>query len=160
MAHSLRICFLYCIDLQQQMYNCDKHHPNQWCLYDTPQGTQLGNVWAAPFQSCSFWLADFIHTSSGQVVLAGDPLQLGPVVLSLLASSMGLAESFLSRLLQHFPYQRDPQGFPHTDGYNPRLITRLSLNYRSVPEILSLPNSLFYNSYLQPQVHEAQIFCC
>lgn len=111
-----------------------------------------------PFHSSFFWLADFIHTSSGQVVLAGDPLQLGPVILSPLASSMGLAESFLSRLLQHFPYQRDAQGFPHNGGYNPRLITRLSLNYRSVPEILHLPNSLFYDSYLQPQVHEAKVF--
>lgn len=92
------------------------------------------------------------------MVLAGDPLQLGPVILSPFASQMGLAESFLSRLLQRFPYQRDPQGFSHSGGYNSRLITKLALNYRSVPEILSLPSSLFYNSYLQPQVHETQVF--
>lgn len=72
------------------------------------------------------------------------------------ASQMGLDESFLSRLLQRPLYERDSQGFPHTGGYNPRLVTRLALNYRSVPEILSLPSSLFYNSSLESQVHTAQ----
>jgi len=113
-----------------------------------------------PFHSGCIWFTDFIHTSSGQVILAGDPLQLGPVIFSPLASRLGLAESFLSRLLQCFPYQQDQQGFPHTGGYNPRLITRLVLNYRSMPEILHLPSLLFYNSYLQPQVYETQVFCC
>jgi len=107
--------------------------------------------------SC-FQYTGFIHTSSGQVILAGDPLQLGPIILSCLASRMGLDESFLSRLLQRPLYQRDSQGFPHTGGYNPRLVTRLALNYRSVPEILNLPSSLFYNSSLESQVHTAQFF--
>ena len=107
--------------------------------------------------SC-FQYAGFIHTSSGQVILAGDPLQLGPVIKSRLASQMGLDESFLSRLLQRPLYQRDLQGFLHTGGYNPRLVTRLALNYRSVPEILSLPSSLFYNSSLKSQVHTAHFF--
>ncbi|KAJ9583516.1 hypothetical protein L9F63_022134 [Diploptera punctata] len=96
----------------------------------------------------------FIHTSCGQVVLAGDPMQLGPVIISPSALKMGLAESFLVRLLHRAPYQRDLQGFPDTDGYNPRLVTKLAMNYRSVPEILNVPNALFYNSYLQPQVSQ------
>ena len=97
-------------------------------------------------------LSDFIHTSCGQIVLAGDPMQLGPVIMSSFASKLGLAESFLVRLLHRVPYQLDPQAFPDNGGYNPRVITKLAMNYRSVPELLTLPSSLFYHSYLQPQV--------
>ena len=102
----------------------------------------------------------FVHSSSGQIILAGDPMQLGPVVNSKIASHFGYGESFLSRLLQQFPYQRDNEGFQF--GYDPRLVTKLVMNYRSLPEILELPNSLFYESELMPQVdaetsNEAQL---
>lgn len=93
---------------------------------------------------------NFIHSESGQVVLAGDPLQLGPVVQSRLAKHFGLDESFLSRILRHFPYQRDPDGFE--TQYDPRLVTKLLKNYRSLPEILELSSSLFYDSELQAQI--------
>ena len=93
----------------------------------------------------------FIHADSGQVILAGDPMQLGPVVQSNAATHFGFGESFLSRLLQQFPYQRDPEGFE--TGFDPRLVTKLLMNYRSLPEILQLPNSLFYDSELIPQVY-------
>lgn len=93
---------------------------------------------------------NFIHSDHGQVILAGDPMQLGPVVQSKLAIYYGFGESFLSRLLQQFPYQRDPEGFETC--YDPRLVTKLIMNYRSLPEILDLPNSLFYEKELQPQV--------
>ncbi|XP_014598583.1 PREDICTED: probable RNA helicase armi [Polistes canadensis] len=92
----------------------------------------------------------FIHADYGQAILAGDPLQLGPVVQSRLAKHFGFEESFLSRILHQFPYQRDPEGFE--TGYDPRLVTKLVMNYRSLPEILELPNSLFYNSELQPKI--------
>ncbi|KAL0117562.1 hypothetical protein PUN28_010398 [Cardiocondyla obscurior] len=93
---------------------------------------------------------NFIHSDYGQVILAGDPMQLGPVVHCRIASYFGLGESFLSRLLHQFPYQRDPEGFE--TGYDPRLITKLVMNYRSLPMILNLPNMLFYDSELQPQI--------
>lgn len=93
---------------------------------------------------------NFIHSDYGQVVLAGDPMQLGPVVQSNLAQHFGLGESFLSRLLHQFPYQRDPEGFKSC--YDSRLVTKLVINYRSLPEILDLPNSLFYESELQSQI--------
>ncbi|XP_012537922.1 probable RNA helicase armi [Monomorium pharaonis] len=93
---------------------------------------------------------NFIHSDHGQVILAGDPMQLGPVVISKLALNLGFGESFLSRLLQQFPYQRDPEGFE--TGYDPRLVTKLIINYRSLPEILDVPNRLFYESELQPQI--------
>jgi len=93
---------------------------------------------------------NFIHSDHGQVILAGDPMQLGPVVQSKLARYFGLGESFLSRLLHRFPYQRDPMGFE--SPYDSRLVTKLVVNYRSLPEILDLPDSLFYECELQSQV--------
>ncbi|XP_026673868.1 probable RNA helicase armi [Ceratina calcarata] len=93
---------------------------------------------------------NFTHSDYGQVILAGDPLQLGPVVQSKLANYFGLGESFLSRLLRHFHYQRDSNSFE--TQYNPKLVTRLIFNYRSLPEILELSSSLFYDSELKAQV--------
>ncbi|XP_014205092.1 probable RNA helicase armi [Copidosoma floridanum] len=90
------------------------------------------------------------HKNSTQVVLAGDPKQLGPVNQSRLAGYFGLNDSFLVRLLQQFPYQKDPEGFEA--GFDPRLITKLLINYRSLPDLLALPNKLFYDSELIPQV--------
>ncbi|XP_012278461.1 RNA helicase Mov10l1-like [Orussus abietinus] len=92
----------------------------------------------------------FVRSNYGSVILAGDPMQLGPVVQSKLALHFGLGESFLVRLLHRFPYQRDTEGFD--TGYDPRLVTKLLLNYRSLPEILQIPNSLFYDSELRSQV--------
>ncbi|XP_058797499.1 probable RNA helicase armi [Phymastichus coffea] len=94
-----------------------------------------------------------IHTSSTQVILAGDPKQLGPVNQSKYAGYFGLNDSFLVRLLQQFPYQRDPVGFE--TGYDPRLVTKLLMNYRSLPDLLELPNKLFYENELIPQIHES-----
>ncbi|KAJ8912969.1 hypothetical protein NQ315_000025 [Exocentrus adspersus] len=90
----------------------------------------------------------FLDKVSGQIILAGDPLQLGPVVLSKIAGECGLNESFLERLINRFPYVIDPQGFPDTSGYDPRLVTKLLYNYRSLPTLLKLTSSLFYNDEL------------
>nr|CAD7396432.1 unnamed protein product [Timema poppensis] len=95
-----------------------------------------------------------INSKTGQVVLAGDPLQLGPVVTSFIAKKYGLGESYLSRLIHRFPYKRDPIGFPNTNGFDPRLVTKLVMNYRSVPEILNLSDSMFYDSELESQVSQ------
>ncbi|CAH1395453.1 unnamed protein product [Nezara viridula] len=96
----------------------------------------------------------FLHMEYGQVVLAGDPLQLGPVVTSRLASRCGLQDSLLARFLNRFPYTRDPNGFPDSSGYDPRLVTKLVNNYRSLPTILELPSMLFYDNDLIPNVSE------
>lgn len=71
---------------------------------------------------------------------------------STLAAEFGLSKSLLARLISRFPYLRDSSGFPDTGGYDPRLVTRLSVNYRSLPDILELPSSLFYDSDLEPWV--------
>ncbi|KAB0796152.1 hypothetical protein PPYR_10213 [Photinus pyralis] len=91
---------------------------------------------------------------SGQVILAGDPCQLGPVILSNLASEGGLTHTFLDRMLTTFPYIRDAEGFQDTDGYDPRLVTKLIYNYRSLPTILNMFNQLFYMGQLQPTISE------
>lgn len=87
-------------------------------------------------------------TRNGQVVLAGDPKQLGPVVLSTLSKTCGLEQSMLSRFINYPSYQRDPSMFPEHNGYNPKLITHLIRNYRSLPEIVHIYSKLFYNSLL------------
>lgn len=60
-----------------------------------------------------------------QLVLAGDPRQLGPVLRSPLAQKHGLGYSLLERLLTYNAlYKKGP------DGYNPQFITKLLRNYR------------------------------
>ncbi|XP_071453510.1 putative helicase mov-10-B.1 [Hetaerina americana] len=80
----------------------------------------------------------------GMLVLAGDPLQLGPVCASLDASKIGLGLSLLERLMKRCSlYQRK------NDAFNPLFITKLVRNFRSHPDILLLPNELFYDNELE-----------
>ncbi|XP_030543378.1 probable RNA helicase SDE3 [Rhodamnia argentea] len=72
------------------------------------------------------------------VVLAGDPMQLGPVVYSKTAEEYGLGKSYLERLFDCEFY------FNGDENYVKKLIR----NYRSHPEILHLPSELFYNGEL------------
>lgn len=94
----------------------------------------------------------------GQVVLAGDPKQLGPVILSTLGRTYGLGQSMLSRFINYPSYQRDPNMFPEHNGYNPKLIAHLIRNYRSLPEIVHVFSKLFYNSLLISTVSVVKIF--
>ncbi|KAF7224131.1 RNA helicase Mov10l1 [Nothobranchius furzeri] len=79
-----------------------------------------------------------VSERDGQIVLAGDPCQLGPVVKSHLASSFGLGVSLLERLMSNPLYSK------HDWGYNPKLVTKLIYNYRSHEALLTLPSKLFY----------------
>ncbi|KAM3933121.1 helicase MOV-10 [Leptodactylus fuscus] len=85
----------------------------------------------------------------GQLVLAGDPKQLGPVLRSPLAIENGLDISLLERLMTQNPLYGKSNG-----SYNPQFVTKLLLNYRSHPDILSVPNELFYDKELQAKADE------
>ncbi|NXQ88794.1 M10L1 helicase, partial [Nyctibius grandis] len=84
------------------------------------------------------------NPNGGQLVLAGDPQQLGPILRSPLAIEHGLGVSLLERLMLHNPlYEKS------SAGYNPQFVTKLLWNYRSHEAILRIPNELFYDSELK-----------
>ncbi|XP_026220713.1 RNA helicase Mov10l1 isoform X2 [Anabas testudineus] len=83
-----------------------------------------------------------VSERDGQIVLAGDPRQLGPIVKSKLAIAFGLGMSLLERLMANPLYSR------HEWGYNPKLVTKLIYNYRSHEALLTLPSKLFYQGEL------------
>ncbi|KAJ6351264.1 hypothetical protein OIU78_007227 [Salix suchowensis] len=72
------------------------------------------------------------------VVLAGDPMQLGPVIFSRDAESYGLGKSYLERLFEYESYSSGDENY----------VTKLVRNYRCHPEILHLPSTLFYEGEL------------
>ncbi|XP_068626233.1 probable RNA helicase armi [Battus philenor] len=95
-----------------------------------------------------------IDKNNGQIILAGDPMQLGPVVLSRYCKEYGMDESYMSRILECYPYQRDYSAF--ADGYNKRLVTKLKHNYRSLEEVISLPSEMFYDNSLIAKIDRNQ----
>ncbi|XP_021920403.1 putative helicase mov-10-B.2 isoform X4 [Zootermopsis nevadensis] len=85
--------------------------------------------------------------AGGQVILAGDPLQLGPVCHSKKAEGFGLGLSLLERLMMKCElYMKNTE----EGSYNNRFITKLRRNFRSHELILELPNTLFYDGELIP----------
>ncbi|XP_046922135.1 RNA helicase Mov10l1 isoform X1 [Lynx rufus] len=90
-----------------------------------------------------------VSDANGQIVLAGDPMQLGPVIKSRLAMAYGLNVSMLERLMSRPVYMRDEDAFGACGAYNPLLVTKLVNNYRSHPALLALPSRLFYHRELE-----------
>ncbi|XP_032827229.1 helicase MOV-10 isoform X2 [Petromyzon marinus] len=85
-----------------------------------------------------------VNQDGGQLVLAGDPKQLGPIIRSPLAIKHHLNRSLIERLMMENPlYQKSGGSFNHS------FVTKLLNNYRSHPAILELPNALFYEGELQ-----------
>lgn len=81
---------------------------------------------------------------NGQLVLAGDPKQLGPVLRSPVSKENGLELSFLERLMTREEAYQRVEGV----GYNDMMLTKLLRNYRSHPSILEEPNKMFYEGEL------------
>ncbi|KAH8307269.1 hypothetical protein KR044_008695, partial [Drosophila immigrans] len=90
----------------------------------------------------------------GQLILAGDPQQLQPVVIDSKALQYGLKISLLERLLQLEPYRKDKLRFPQYSGYNPCLLTKLLNNYRALPSIMDVYSKLFYDDELISMISE------
>lgn len=89
-------------------------------------------------------VAGLLNAETGQLVLAGDPKQLGPILRSPFAIKYGLGLSLLERLMtQNELYQKGDTGFDN------RYVTKLLQNYRSHPSILKVPNELFYDNELK-----------
>ena len=63
---------------------------------------------------------------SPQLVLAGDPLQLGPILSSRQAGALGLSLSLLERIMAREPYLRDPGKFVDHGSYDPLLVRQCS----------------------------------
>ncbi|KAL2712790.1 putative helicase MOV-10 [Vespula squamosa] len=77
-----------------------------------------------------------------QVVIAGDPCQLGPFIRSKIAEPL-LGISMLERLMDCPVYKRDKE-----NKYNSHYVTKLIRNYRSHKCILHVPNREFYENEL------------
>ncbi|KAG8853758.1 hypothetical protein FRB96_008013 [Tulasnella sp. 330] len=75
------------------------------------------------------------------VILSGDPNQLGPIIRSALARPMGLGLSFLERLMK-----RDLYSDRRWHGVS---VIKLVKNFRSHPSILDFSNRQFYRNELQ-----------
>ena len=89
-------------------------------------------------------LMEFSGKNAGQMVLAGDPNQLGPIITSDLCKKFGMGMYYMERLVNTSPaYSLDD-----SDTYPPELVTLLTKNYRSHPAILKLPNEMFYRNKL------------
>lgn len=95
---------------------------------------------------CVIAIAGLLSPENGQLVLAGDPKQLGPILRSPLALQYGLGVSLLERLMtQNVLYQKTTE----SGHFDTRFVTKLLRNYRSHAAILKIPNELFYENELQ-----------
>ncbi|XP_044065668.1 putative helicase mov-10-B.1 [Siniperca chuatsi] len=99
---------------------------------------------------CLIPIAGLLKPQRCQVVLAGDPKQLGPIITSTMAKKHGMGVSLLERLMRDINLYKSHE----TYGFNNRFVTKLLRNYRSHPAILKIPNELFYKGELQPFAHK------
>ncbi|XP_008411964.1 putative helicase mov-10-B.1 [Poecilia reticulata] len=98
---------------------------------------------------CLVPLAGLLNSETGQLVLAGDPKQLGPILRSPFALKYEMGMSLLERLMTNFPLYLKNDGV-----YDNCYVTKLLRNYRSHPAILKIPNELFYEGELQACAEE------
>ncbi len=95
------------------------------------------------------------------IVLSGDPKQLGPIIRSAVARELGLEKSYLARLTERDVYnEATGQGITYVILFlrldNESItewvsrVVKLIQNYRSHPSILDFPNRQFYGAALRP----------
>ncbi|CAG9818274.1 unnamed protein product [Phaedon cochleariae] len=105
-----------------------KYHPDVLFVDEAAQACE-------PEVACAIGMLE----KGSQVVLAGDPRQLGPSLSSNVAKRYNLGISLLERLMDLDLYKTQ----------DPNYITMLRQNFRSNSTILQLPNKLFYAGQLQ-----------
>ncbi|XP_053381191.1 putative helicase MOV-10 [Mercenaria mercenaria] len=89
-------------------------------------------------------LLDSRSETCGQLIIAGDPKQLGPILRSETALKFGLDQSILERFINNV------DGYMKTDSkYNQYYITKFIRNYRSHEAIIHVPRELFYDKELE-----------
>ncbi|KAJ6600007.1 P-loop containing nucleoside triphosphate hydrolase protein [Mycena vulgaris] len=79
--------------------------------------------------------------SQTNIILSGDPKQLGPIIRSSVARELGLETSYIERLMQREIYDEKK-------GYGASVV-KLTKNFRSHNAILKFPNERFYKGELQ-----------
>jgi RNA helicase armi len=95
-----------------------------------------------------------LSKDSGQVILAGDPKQLGATSNSQYTKRLRMDCSLLERLLATNDCYAQTYG-PNLNEFDSRFVTKLKINYRSLPSILSLYNNLFYSNELQGVINDS-----
>lgn len=126
----------------------DKLQPDVVFIDEAAQATE-------PESYCAIALL----TPGKQLVLAGDPEQLGPVCCSVLANDKELGKNYTPEELTHVHFSICFKGTSLLEQLttmsslyqtnDSRFITMLKQNYRSHPKLLELPNELFYINKLK-----------
>ncbi|XP_050414418.2 putative helicase MOV-10 [Patella vulgata] len=94
-------------------------------------------------------VTNILDITTGQLVLAGDQKQLGPILRSPFAIKYGLGMSLLERYMTDCGIYSKILEKDGICRYNPNVLTKLVKNYRSHRAILHQPNILFYDGELQ-----------
>jgi superfamily I DNA and/or RNA helicase len=123
----------------------------KFCYYGIPRGhfdvlvvDEAGHATEPEVISVAGAIMDFeLEQNPGQIVLAGDPMQLWPVVSSEVCRDFGLPVSYMERLMGRDTYSR------HDGKYPSDLLTKLVRNYRSHPNLIKIPNEKFYDNELE-----------
>ncbi|CAL7951987.1 unnamed protein product [Xylocopa violacea] len=105
------------------------------------QSTELESLIPLAIVNSKNEIGEKLHA---QIVIAGDPHQLGPIVRCTKIKHL-FGKSLLERLMECEPYQKV------NNKYNSRYITKLIRNYRSEKAILYASNKLFY---------DGELLCC
>ena len=131
-------------------------------IYGVPRGhfdvlcvDEAGHATEPEVVAVASTLMDFQRHDNrvGQLILAGDPKQLGPIVTSNVCRKFGLEVSYMERIACREVYAKDS-----SNRYPTPLITKLVRNYRSHPSILKLPNNMFYDGELVAEGNPLKTF--
>ncbi|KAJ7931319.1 RNA helicase [Mycena leptocephala] len=83
--------------------------------------------------------------SNTNIILSGDPKQLGPIIRSAVARELGLETSYIERLMKREIYD-EKKGYGASKRSS---VVKLTKNFRSHNAILKFPNERFYGGELQ-----------